>query len=384
MEVLRNVWRTARRQSLGFVLGAVLAVVACLVGLQPRVTVIVRPAEDGGVTGVGQAGGSDDYTPTFGWIRHDEAIQENLDPQKTLQFADTPAGQAVLSSQEDVFLWRAVRHAAGRSPTDQGWYPNVNQRDVGCCVGTGYKHGVDALLAVQRQVGLPEEWKPVSVEVIYAGSRVEVGGGRISGDGSVGAWAARWCRDWGVVSMEVHGRHDLREFLPRRAREWGRREVGVPDDLEPIAKRHPVRSTALVRTWADVERAVRQGYPVVVCSDQGFRMERDSTGRARPQGQWMHCMVVLGVRTQPAGAFILNSWGDQAHTGPRVPADMPPAGFWADAAVVHRMVGQGDSFALSDAVGFPKRKLDWYVIERPTAADLLARRFDFWKGIQVW
>ena len=62
------------------------------------------------------------------------------------------------------------------------------------------------------------------------------------------------------------------------------------------------------------------------------------------------------------GAFCLNNWGDQAHTGPTFPGDAPVAGFWVDAAVVERMVKQGDSFALSDAVGFPVRKPnDWLI-----------------------
>ena len=341
----RRAWRVVAAAGVAAVAAAVVLSVVALVADR-------RP---------GPGDGPDDYVPTFGWVRDEEVVRSNLDRERTVWFSETPAGRSVPRSADDVYLWRAVRWAAGRAPDDPSWYPNINQRDVGCCVGAGFKHAVDALLAFQVRSGRPGRWQPTSAEVIYAGSRVEVGGGRISGDGSVGAWAARWCRDWGVVDMAVHGPHDLREFSPRRAREWGRPRAGVPDDLEPIAKRHPVRGTALVRSWTDVERAVRQGYPVVLCSDQGFRMDRDATGRARPQGQWAHCMAVLGVRAEPAGAFILNSWGDQAHTGPRVPPDMPPAGFWADAAVVHRMAAQGDSFALSDAVGFPARPLDWFV-----------------------
>ena len=34
--------------------------------------------------------------------------------------------------------------------------------------------------------GAAFEWKPASAEVIYAGSRIDVGGGQIRGDGSVG------------------------------------------------------------------------------------------------------------------------------------------------------------------------------------------------------
>src|SRR5438552_3544002 len=83
-------------------------------------------------------------------------------------------------------------------------------------------------------------------------------------------------------AMQKYASADLTTFSPTRARDFGRR--GVPADIAAAAKEHPVKGCALVKTRPDVKRAVLQGYPVAVCSDQGFRMERDSTGRCRPQG----------------------------------------------------------------------------------------------------
>ena len=65
------------------------------------------------------------------------------------------------------------------------------------------------------------------------------------------------------------------------------------------------------------------------------------------------------------GAFILNSWGDTVHGGPVWPADAPVAGFWADKAVVERMLRTGEAYALSDMVGFPARRIDWFAHTRP-------------------
>jgi hypothetical protein len=81
-------------------------------------------------------------------------------------------------------------------------------------------------------------------------------------------------------------------------------------------------------------------------------------------------MAITGVRTLPDGKvqfFILNSWGNSAHTGPVSPSDAPVAGFWADAAVVDDMLSQGDSFALSEVTGFPARKVpvDWFSLAEP-------------------
>lgn len=346
---------------------AVLSAISALAGVQfapvPPPQIVER------ITEVPVLAAPSEYAQTFGWHSDPDQIAANLDPAKTAQFADTPAGKAVLGD-ENVYLWQAVRTVNKRA---HPWYPNVNQLNVGCCVGCGWKHGIDVLQAVQMAAGRAATWKPVSVEAIYGFSRVEVGGGRISGDGSVGAWAAEAVRRYGVLPMEQYPATDLTTFSPTRARDFGRR--GVPDELEALAKEHPVKSTALVKSWADVKKAIQQGYPIPVCSDQGFRMDRDSTGRCRPQGMWAHCMLICGYRSGPnEGAFILNSWGDDAHTGPVWPADAPLAGFWADASVVDRMVRQGDSFAISELNGFPARKLNWLIRAEPRRErDLLTR-----------
>ncbi len=298
-----------------------------------------------------------EYIESFGWhAPDDETVEANLDPARTLQFATTPAGR-VAQGDVDVFLWQAVRKVNNRGPP---WYPNVNQQSVGCCVGCGWKHCTDIVQATQILSGKRAEWKPTSVEVIYGESRVDVGGGRISGDGSVGAWARDAAAKFGVAPMQKYPTVDLSEFSPARAREYGRK--GVPAEVKNVAKVHPIKGTALVKTYADVKRSIAQGYPIAVCSNQGFRMERDADGFCRPQGTWAHCMAIIGVRSGPReGAFILNSWGDSAHTGPVWPSDAPVAGFWADAKTVERMVAQNDSFALADIAGFPARRPDWFI-----------------------
>jgi hypothetical protein len=330
------------------VAAAILGAVASWLGIPPEVVEKVVVVEKD----------SDEYAQTFGWVKDEDAILQNLDEEKTLQFHNTPAGKAVLGDDQDAFLWRAVRKAGGFTNSQ---YPNVNQGPVGSCVGAGNKHAVDVLQAVQIVGGANLTWKPVSLEVIYAGSRVEIGGGRIRGDGSVGSWAAKWLQEGGVAPMEKVGGHDLTQYSPSRARAWGR--SGVPDDLEVETRKHTVKSAAVVRSAADVKRAILQGYPVPICSDQGFTMERDRNGFCSPRGSWAHCMAVIGYRSDKNAFFILNSWGDNAHTGPVWPEDAPKAGFWCDWNTMDRIARQGDSFALSDVEGFPGRKLpdDWLI-----------------------
>jgi len=305
-----------------------------------------------------------------GWHNDPKAVKDSNKSDGTQKFSSTPAGQALMAADADVYLWRAVRQVNGKDAT-ANWYPNVNQQDVGCCVGCGFKHSVDVCQAVQIvQNGRKDQWKQVSVEEIYGGSRVIIGGGQIQGDGSVGAWAKEFILKNGVAEMTKYDSVDLTTFSPARARQFG--QTGPPKDVLAAAASHIVKGVAQVNTWDDVNKAIRQGYPVAVCSSVGYADPdgspgtRDKDGFCRARGSWGHCMAFIGVRggARP-GAFCLNSWGDNAHSGPCVPSDAPPAGFWVDADNVNVMVGMGDSFALADMQGFPARQLDWFVKDVP-------------------
>jgi hypothetical protein len=300
-------------------------------------------------------GSPEDPPRAFGWVPDPAAVAAVKAALPCPEFCTTEAFTAAYDGPEDVYLWDACRKATGDllPPRDQG--------QVGACVAFGTASAIEHLLCVQIASGAAEEYRDLAQEVIYGGSRVEVGGGRVRGDGSVGAWAAKFVHDYGVVPRGVHGSHDLTRYDERRCREYGAR--GVPDDLEPVARQHPVRTVANVRSWEECRAAIRNGYPVAVCSSQGFAMGRDADGFCRPQGVWHHCMAVVGVRGggRPGG-FLLNSWGPNAHSGPLGPGHPSPAGFWADAAVLGRMLAEGDSWAFSSAAGFPARKLDWYAM----------------------
>jgi hypothetical protein len=295
-----------------------------------------------------------------GWVNDPDEVQavEATLPEGERRFRDTPAGKARLGPDDDVFLWDACRKVTG------DLLPPRNQGGVGSCVAFGTVAAVEHLLCVQIARDGGAEFRPLAQEVIYGGSRVEVGGGRVRGDGSVGAWAAQFVKGWGVIPRGVHQGYDLSTYNEARCRQYG--QTGVPDPLEPLAKESPVKGVAKVTTGTEAVQALRQGYPLIVCSDQGFAMQRDADGFARPSGQWMHCMAIVGYQAAPRkGYFILNSWGATAHTGPVGKGNPSPAGFWADARTVERMLSQGDSWAFSDAKGFPQRALDWSRLPAP-------------------
>lgn len=338
-----NPLRTPRQK----LIAALLAALAAFVGY------LIQAEKEPEPTPVGST--NEPGVRSFGWVRDPAAVAAVKATLPCPDFRSTEAYRTGRDGPDDVYLWNACRQATGSllPPRDQG--------QVGACVGFGTASAIEHLLCLQIAAGRSESYRDLAPEAIYAGSRVEIGGGRISGDGSVGAWAARFVREYGVLPRDRYPDVDLTRYDERRCRELGR--VGLTPGLERQARQHPVKAVAAVRSWDEARAAIRNGYPIAVCSSQGFQMQRDADGFCRAEGVWMHCMALVGIRGgRRPGGFLLNSWGADAHTGPRGVGDPSPAGFWVEARVLDRMLAEGDSWAFSEAVGFPGRRLDWYLL----------------------
>jgi len=297
---------------------------------------------------------SDDAFYVPGWVRNPDAVAVIAGSQPEPFFSMTTAA-ARETIPPEVFLWKAREKLTG-----QPW-PARNQGQVGSCVSFGTAAAVEATIAAEVLAGEPETVRDLCQEVIYAGSRVEVGGGRLGGsDGSIGAWAAEFVKRWGVLDRAVYGKYDLTSYDQARCRAWGR--SGVPDDLEPEVRKHPVKAITLVKSWEEAKRALASGYGIAVCSTVGFTMKRDTEGFCRPSGTWAHCTALLGYQEgRREGGWICNSWGPSAHTGPVGAGNAPACGFWADASVIEKMLRMEDSWAFSAVDGFPARRLTWFI-----------------------
>lgn len=188
------------------------------------------------------------------------------------------------------------------------------------------------------------EWQEICTEWVYGSSRVEIGGQKgDTEDGSVGAWAAKATATMGVATRKKYGPYD-----PQRAKQWG--AEGVPDDYEPEAKKHCYTDVAPVTSYQDAATMIRAYRPVPVCSQQGFTMERDSTGGCRPQGTWAHCMLFMSIDDK--GRLLCSqSWGPDQPSGP-VYLDQPTNTFWVDPQTADRMLKANDSFAPVGMIGY--------------------------------
>lgn len=247
---------------------------------------------------------------------------------------------------------------------------------IGDCVSWGYELACTILKAVQIvSLGKPEMWiAEVATESIYGGARVEASGRKTGGwsDGSYGGVASKWVHDWGVLLRQDYSKltgnpeHNLTTYSSKKAKDWGNWGCGGQNDkeaLDLVAREHPVQTVSLVATFEEAAAAIQNGFPVPVCSGQGFSSKRDSDGFCGPQGSWAHCMCFIGVRYggRP-GLLCANSWA-RSVSGPFWPANAPEAitwcAWWVDADVCNRMLRGRDSFALSNFKGFPARNLDF-------------------------
>ena len=323
---------------------------------------------------------ADHVESRFGYERNPEGTKRVLEEfGADGRFAAAGADAIEKARGQDTFLYRSAAKAH-QALYHEPWV--VGRQGIGDCVSWGWSHAVWIALAVDWETGRLAQPPPmVATESIYGGSRVEArgrpGDGRAAvggwSDGSYGAAAARWVRDWGVAFRDDAGGHDLKTYSSDRAKNWGAYGNGGQNDggkFDEFVKAHRAEHVAAVGTFAEASAAIESGFPVAVCSGQGFANVRDQDGFAAAQGSWAHCMVFVAVRYKANGSpddalLCLNSWGPSWISGPKWPTDQPDGSFWVHRATVERMLGgeDTDSFAVGSVSGFswrPVNHRDWF------------------------
>ena len=214
-----------------------------------------------------------------------------------------------------VFLWERY----------EKFRPLVPHRQLsGTCVARGFHRAAEMsyynALASGVQIGEAVElaWEP-----IYTGSRVYVGKGQLSGEGSVGSWAAQWLAGvngvGGVCRRGKYGSADLTlDNEPWAVKNSDRGDV-MPPELLAECQRHTL-SGHRVRNNTEIADALASRFGVARCWSTLFG-NRNSDGFSVPSGRGAHCQSIIGVFVRKDGGlgFVeTNSWGPNMPGGPRV------------------------------------------------------------------
>jgi len=278
------------------------------------------------------------------------------------KFAATFGHFSGISKGKSAFLWKYYELASG------GPLIAHVQDGEGDCVGQAAGLGSDVLAGCDIFMKFDRErWlAKASVEMIYAGSRVEIGDNKIKGAGSHAEWAVKYLQQYGVLhrTMYCDGTNyiNLSGYSAKRSR--AHRDSGVPDWLEPFAKKHPIKTYTMVKNARMAFDALYVGQPVVVCCSYAFPDKRDKQGFIKPytgrwREKWYHAWLLAGfddTGSRPGG-LLVNSHGNWC-SGPKRHGQ-PDGSHWVDAEYLDWMLGEWeDSFALSAYVGHPKRMLD--------------------------
>lgn len=279
----------------------------------------------------------------YGWLNNPAEVERVVASLPMPVFANAAPNLMNTWQGKTVLLYTHFRKVIGQDAPK-------GPQGIGDCVSWGWGNLCNYTQAFEILSGQPYEYQETATEAIYALSRVEVGGQRGSReDGSVGAWAAKAVSTYGVLSRTKLGAYDK-----NRAKDWG--ASGLPDDLEPEAKTHLIKTVSLISSFEEAAAAIVNGYPVAVCSNQGFSMKRNSDGFCNPEGQWAHCMCFVGVRDDKAGLCCSQSWGANTPSGP-LALEQPDNTFWVDAETCNRMFRMKDSFTGSSFMGYPARDI---------------------------
>jgi hypothetical protein len=334
----------------------------------------------------------------FGYRPDPEGVRKFMQELPQPYFRQAAAEAMEKAEGRDVFLYRSLLKAH-RAKYGQEFV--VGRQEIGSCVAWGAMHAVYCAESISWDIGEIAEppFMPATAP-IYGGSRVEArqdnpegfdgssprGG---FGDGSYGAAAARWLRDWGVVyAKDYPGVFDYTTegFSGAREKQEGAYGAGGKDDnyrIDKIAKQHPCKYVVKVENWDELCAALEAGFPCTVASGQGFSSSTNEFSIAEARGAWSHQMVIWGVahakngRTPEDVACIGNSWGPRwiKYAGKKIDPSMPDGSFWAKRAVVERMI-RGDTWAIGRVDGFKWKDIhhnEWF---QPPPVSTLAKPKD--------
>lgn len=214
---------------------------------------------------------------------------------------------------QGVFLWEL--------PEKLTPYFAYHQRR-GTCVSRGFGKALNLAylhsLVNGIAIGLPVE---LAYEPIYTGSRVIVGKGQLSGDGSCGPWAAEWLAGingrGGFCKRGVYGSADLTKDNESWACSNADRGDRMPAELLAECQKHTA-AVHRVRANNEIADSIASYFPVARCWNTLFG-SRDKNGQSVASDTGAHCQAMIGVYVDQDGedcGVDAQSWGSNNPSGP--------------------------------------------------------------------
>jgi hypothetical protein len=279
-------------------------------------------------------------TKFCGWV-NDPAERDRIAAlQPYPVFGDAASSIKGSGRGKDVLIWQTEERITGKAVRDP------NSQETGDCVAMALAQAAEDLQYVQHT----SKFEKIATEVIYAGGRVEIGGGRLWGAGMIVGWALQWGLRYGLLPRRKYGSHNLTVYSGKRADEWGAPRAGCPDELEPEARKYPIITASLLQGPNFYEQAIdaiANNCLIVTGSNQLFSQRRDKNGFITPQGNGGHSTYYRAFTDNPSrpGIWYQNSWGRLYHIGPQVievpgrnqQVTVPYGGGFIDAEVFNRI-----------------------------------------------
>ena len=232
----------------------------------------------------------------------------------------------------------------------------VNQGNIGSCVSAAASLIVNTLMVTEIANGEREVLKGwTSVEPLYYGARIVIGGNRIRGDGALVAHQIKYINEYGTLLKQKYGAIDLTEYSVDRCRKWGTGS-GFPKTLEDISKDHTVSIFSRVKSYEEVRDSIVNGYPVEIGSSYGFASETDEDGFCKQDTTWQHALSVIAVDddSKRKGCMISNTWPLSWLKIRKRKLNQPDGCFWVDAETIDRMMKNGDGWSIGGFNGYKK------------------------------
>lgn len=288
------------------------------------------------------------------------------------------------SPQDESVLWRNVTEIGYREFNGNVYNIEVEgdnsyvAESIGVhnCVTHGNTKAGNLAVACMAKAGeISWPGADFAMEPTYGLMRYEIGYKKYnsnlyrSGDGGVGSWCVEALLEYGFLPMKKYGNIDLSYYDKQRVLQYGRN--GCPDELEPIAKEKPLRSSVLLTDETQAWKLIGQYNPLVHCSNQGFSMRRNTDGTCAANDNWAHCAIFDGRFTLPNGTKCLrygNSWQGSRSRGGYLGSAITVPGkngqiklsgcqFLVPLNVVRHIINSGkETYSFAGVNGFPIRR----------------------------